>query len=140
MKTFELTDNTGNVFALVTKTDDKPWIYVQWLGKLDVEDLKRVMLKYVNFLSETGCSFVLSDRRKSLGNLFELSHFIENKWASAAVEAGLRCVANVNGPDSTTHFTTQDLQSRILGFEFRSFELIEEAEEWLLERAAQAQY
>jgi len=140
LKSFELTDQLGNVFAIVKKEDDKPWIYVQFFGTLNVEDLKRVMMGYVNFLSETKCPLVLSDRRKSLGNLFELGRFIENKWAPIAVDAGLRCIANVNGPDSTTAFTINDLQSRILGFEFRSFDLIEEAEEWLMEKAAHVQH
>ena len=140
MKTFELTDQSGNVYAMVTKDEAKPWIYIQWFGSLDVEELKHVMLKNVKFLSKIKCSLVLSDRRKSWGNLFELGRFIENKWAPMAVDAGLRCIANVNGPDATTHFTISDLQSRILGFEFRSFDKIEEAEEWLMEKATQVQH
>lgn len=138
--TFELTDQSGNVFAVVEKEDDKPWIYVQWLGTLHVEELKRVMTRYVGFLTQVKCPYVLSDRRKSQGNLFDLGRFIENKWASLAVDAGLRCVANVSGPESTASFTIQDLQSRMLGFEFRSFDLIEDAEEWLMEKATQAQH
>lgn len=140
MKAFELTDSSGNTFALVKKEDDKPWIYVQWFGTLKVDEMKRIMAQYVNFLKEVNCSFVLSDRRKSQGNLFELSSYIENKWASIAVDAGLRCIANVNGPDAASHFTTKDLESRILGFEFRSFDSIDDAEEWLMERAAQTEH
>jgi hypothetical protein len=140
LNTFELTDLSGNVFALVEKEDDKPWIYVQWLGTLNVEELKRVMTGSVGFLTETKCPYVLSDRRKSQGNLFELSRFIENKWASLAVDAGLRCIANVHGPESSATFTIQDLQSRMLGFEFKSFDQIEDAEEWLMEKATQAQH
>ncbi len=140
MTAFELTDSSGNTFALVKKEDDKPWIHVQWFGTLKVEELKRIMTKYVHFLREVNCRYVLSDRRQSKGNLFELNPFIENKWASIAVEAGLRCVANVTGPETTAHFTTRDLESRILGFEFRSFDSMEAAEEWLMERATHAEH
>ena len=139
MKTFELKDSDGLTFAIVSKEEDKPWIYVQWLGKIKTEELRRVMVQYIDVLSNTRCPFVLSDRRKSTGNVFDISHFIEHKWGSAAVEAGLQGVANVTGPNAISQITSRLLSNRLLGFEFKSFDKIEEAEMWLLERATEIQ-
>jgi len=135
MIAFELKDSSGETFALVQKDENKPWIYVKWVGALKVEELKKVMIHNINFLKESNCPFVLSDRRESTGNLFELGHYIEHKWASIAVEAGLLCVANVTAPNATSQFTSRDLATRTLGFEFRSFDSLEEAEAWLEDRA-----
>lgn len=139
MKPFELKDSDGQTFAVVSKEVDKPWIYVQWLGKIKTEELKRVMFQYIDVLSHTRCPFVLSDRRKSTGNVFDISHFIEHKWGSAAVEAGLQVVANVTGPNPISQITSKLLSTRLLGFEFKSFDNIEDAESWLMERAAETQ-
>jgi hypothetical protein len=140
MRTIELKDSSGITFAFVEKDEDKPWIYVQWIGLLKVDELKKVMTHNINFLKETNCAYVLSDRRKSEGNLFELGHFIEHKWASIAVEAGLRCVANVTPPNAFTRFTSNDLTTRTFGFDFKSFDSLEEAEAWLLEKATLAKH
>ncbi|GJM27756.1 MAG: hypothetical protein DHS20C17_03910 [Cyclobacteriaceae bacterium] len=140
MKTIEFKDSTGNTFAFVRKDHDKPWIYIQWVGVLKVDEIKKVMTQNINFLKEINCQYVLSDRSKSEGNLFELSHFIEHKWASSAVEAGLRGVANVTAPSAPSAFTSQDLASRVLGFEFKSFGSLEEAEAWLIECSSMARH
>jgi len=139
MKTFELRDSEGATFAVVSKDEDKPWIYVQWLGKIKTNELRRVMIQYIDVLSTTRCPFVLSDRRKSSGNVIDISNFIEHKWASKAVEAGLQCVANVTAPSAISQITSLILSNRMLGFEFKSFQDIEDAEKWLMEKAATAQ-
>ena len=136
MKSFELKDSEGVLFAVVSRPKGKPWIYVQWLGTIKTKELKRVMIQYIDVLRTTHCPYVLSDRTKSSGDIFEINHFIEHKWASLAVEAGLQAVANVTAPMAVSHFTSRDLANRLLGFEFRSFDTLEDAEEWLLERAA----
>ena len=135
MKTYELKDTSGKTFAFIEDDESKPWIYIQWVGTLKVEEIKEVMTQNVNFLKENNCHFILSDRRKSDGNLFELAHYIENKWASIAVEAGLMCIANVTAPSATSQFTSRDLATRTLGFDFKSFDSLEKAEAWLLSRA-----
>lgn len=93
------------------------------------------MVQYIEVLSTTKCPFVLSDRRKSTGNLLDISHFIEHKWASIAVEAGLQCVANVTGPSAISKITSRILSNRLLGFEFKTFDQIEDAKNWLKGRA-----
>lgn len=135
MKTYELKDASGKTYAFIENDESKPWIYIQWVGTLKVEEIKEVMTQNINFLKQINCQFVLSDRRKSDGNLFELAHYIENRWASIAVEAGLRCIANVTAPIPTSRFTSRDLAARSLGFEFKSFDSLEKAEAWLLTRA-----
>ena len=141
MKNFELRDSSGVVFAYVSKEKDQPWLYIRWVGDIKTEELKHVMLQYIDVLKDNKYSYVLSDRRQSTGNVFEINHFIEHKWSSMAVDAGLQCVANVTAPEVTSSkFTSTDLASRIIGFEFKSFDSIEEAEEWLTQKAVQAQH
>ena len=140
MKTYQLTDRDGNVFAILTKEADKPYLYVQFLGNITVDDMKRLMLLSSDFPDELKSAYILTDRRKSTGNLYELGHYIENKWSATAVESGIRCVANVTSPESYSSFTSKDLESRILGFEFRSFKTLEEADKWLIERALHANH
>lgn len=138
MRNFELKDSSGVTFAYVSKDHDQPWIYVKWVGTLKIEELKRVMMKHIDVIKHNECPYVLSDCRESRGNLFEINHFIENKWASIAVEAGLQGIANVTRAVASSQFTARDLASRMLGFEFKSFDSLEEAEAWLWERATQA--
>jgi len=57
-----------------------------------------------------------------------------------AIEAGLQYIAHVNAPRATSQLASQDLASRIIGFEFQSFDNIEDAEGWLWERIAEAQH
>lgn len=135
MKSYELTDRDGNVFAIFQKEDHKPYLYIQFLGNIKVDQIKRMMSLAGDLPDELKCPYILSDRRSSTGNLYELGHYIEHKWAASAVEAGIRCIANVTGPETASRFVSQDLESRILGFDFRSFDSLEEADKWLTERA-----
>jgi hypothetical protein len=135
LKNYQLTDRDGNVFAILRKEDDKPYLYVQFLGNIKVEEMKRIMSMAADFPDELKCPYILTDRRKSTGNLYELGHFIENKWGPSAAEFGIRCIANITSADASSAFTSKDLESRILGFEFRSFNSFEEADKWLIERS-----
>lgn len=136
----ELRTSAGDIFAYVSKEKDTPWIYVQWVGSVDLDDLKRIMVQYTKVLTGQNCPYVLSDRRISEGNWFEINHWIEHKWAPMAVEAGLQYIAHVTAPVATSQLASRDLASRILGFEFKSFDAIEDAKDWLKERIAQAQH
>lgn len=140
MNKFELKTSEGDIFAFVSKEKDIPWIYVQWVGKVALDDLKRCMLQYTDVLTDQACPYVLSDRRISEGNWFEINHWIEHKWAPLAIEAGLQYIAHVTAPRATSQLTSQDLASRIIGFEFQSFDNIEDAEGWLWEQIAQAEH
>ena len=140
MNKFELKTSSGEIFAFVSKEKDTPWMYVQWVGKVPLEDLKRSMIQYTDVLTKQACPYVLSDRRISEGNWFEINHWIEHKWAPMAIEAGLQYIAHVTAPRATSQLASQDLASRIIGFEFQSFESIEDAESWLREQIVQIQH
>ncbi len=140
MKRLEIRSSSGEIFAYVSKEHDVPWIYVQWVGKVTLDDLKTSLVQYTNLLTKQACPYVLSDRRISEGNLFEINHWIEHKWAPMAIKAGLQYVAHVTAPMITSQLTSQDLASRMIGFEFKSFESIENAEHWLSEQIAQCKY
>jgi len=139
MKKFELRTSSGDIFGFVSKEKDIPWIYVQWVGKVSLEDLKKSMIQYTDVLTKQACSYILSDRRISEGNWFEINHWIEHKWAPMAIKAGLQYIAHVTAPMATSQLVSQDLASRIIGFEFKSFESIEDAESWLREQIAHTQ-
>jgi hypothetical protein len=136
MKKFELRTSSGDIFAFVSKEKHTPWIYVQLVGSVDLTSLKRTMLKYTNVITKQGCHYVLSDRRISEGNWFEINHWIEHKWAPMAIRVGLQYIAHVTAPTATSQLAAQDLASRIIGFEFKSFESMEDAESWLREQVA----
>ena len=139
MDKFELRDSSGEIFAFVSKPEDAPWLYVQWVGKVELEDLKHRMLQYMDMITKVRCPYVLSDRRISEGNWFEITHWIEHKWAPMAVEAGLQYIAHVTAPVASSQLASKDLASRIMGFGFKSFDSKEDAELWLRERIAQSQ-
>ena len=139
MEKFELRDSSGEIFAFVSKESDAPWIYVQWVGKVELSELKKRMLQFTGMISKTNCPYVLSDRRISEGNWFEINHWIEHKWGRMAVGAGLQCVAHVTAPIASSQLASKDLASRIIGFEFKSFDVLEDAENWLRERIKERQ-
>ena len=136
----ELRTSSGDIFAFVTKETDTPWIYVQLVGKVDLNTLKKTILKYTNVITKYGCPYILSDNRVSKSNWFEINHWIEYKWAPIAIKAGLQYIAHVNAPMPTSQLTAQDLASRILGLEFKSFDSMEDAESWLKEKVALTQH
>jgi alanine dehydrogenase len=136
MDQVELRNRLGEIYALFIKKPEQPWIYVQWIGDIDVEMLKEGVLYITEIIKEFNCQAVLSDRRTAQGNWFAINNWMEHKWAPIATKAGLQYMAHVRAPQAISQLSSQDMESRLLGFTFKSFDSIEQAEDWLLEMLA----
>ncbi len=106
---------------------------MQWVGDVDVDMLKEGVLHISKVVEDLNCPAVLSDRRIAQGNWFAINNWLEHKWAPIATKAGLQYLAHVRAPQATSQLSSQDMESRLLGFTFKSFSSIEQAELWLHE-------
>ncbi len=133
MDQVELRNRAGDIYALFSKKPEQPWIYVQWIGEIDIEMLKEGVITISKLLKELNCQAALSDRRTAKGNWFGINNWLEHKWAPEATRAGLQYLAHVTAPQATSQMSSQDLEVRLLGFKFNYFSTVEEAETWLSE-------
>ena len=133
MDQVELRNRSGEIYALFSKKPEQPWIYVQWLGDVDQELVKEGVLKISEVVQNLRCPAVLSDRSLAHGNWFAINNWLEHKWAPVATRAGLQYLAHVTAPQATSQLSSQDFESRMLGFTFKFFPTIEQAEQWLRE-------
>ena len=131
MERFELKDHEGNVFLRAEMVEDKPWIYVQWIGAIDVIQLRKGIEQFTSVLQKTHCPYLISDRTSAEGNWFEINTWLQNIWIPKAVREGLQYVAHVLAPDFQSKLSAKDLENRLLGIKFKMFESLEEAEAWL---------
>ncbi len=138
MEKIEVRNRDEEIFAVITKSEHNPWVYVQWMGQIDDETLKKGILKISEAIEHFKCPYILSDRRIAQGNWFNINNWLQHKWAPVAIRAGLQYLAHVTAPIANSHLASQDLESRILGFNFKSFESLEKAEDWLHEIISQS--
>ena len=131
MDQVELRNRSGEIYALLSKQPKHPWIYVQWVGEINLDLLKEGVLTMSRLIEQYDARAVLSDRRLAQGNWFDINNWLEHKWAPKATRAGLQYLAHVTAPQATSQLSSQDFESRMLGFTFKSFRTIEEAEAWL---------
>lgn len=131
MDKIELRNEAGKIYAVITNGKEPPWIYLQWVGSIDGETLKQGVIELNKFVHKTKCPYVLSDRRIAKGNWFEINNWLEHKWAPMATQAGLQYMAHVRAPLAISQLSSQDFESRLLGFRFKSFDSLESAENWL---------
>ncbi len=135
----ELRNDFGEIYAFISKERGQPWIYVQWIGQIDTELLKQGIVEISKMMDEERCAFILSDRRVAQGNWFEINNWLQHKWAPKAVKSGVQYLAHVVAPLASSQMASLDMESRILGFEFKSFDSLEEAQSWLTEMAREHQ-
>lgn len=138
MDRIELRNDQGEIFAIISKSEHNPWIYVQWVGYIDVETVKDGVRRMSELVSDYHCPYVLSDRRIAQGNWFEINNWLEHKWAPQAIKSGLQYIAHVTAPMANSQLSSQDLESRVLGFNFKSFPDLKQAEGWLRQMADKA--
>lgn len=133
MVKLELRDQSGKIYAFVSKEDQNPWIYIQWIGSIDLDIMKKGAMDVIDLIKKLKCPAILSDRRLATGNVYQINNWMEHKWAPVAIKAGLQYLAHVTSSEAFSLVSSQDLQSRVLGFNFQSFDSLEAAEEWLKE-------
>ncbi len=138
MDKVELRNPQGDIYAIISKAEHNPWIYVQWVGYIDVDTVKQGVLEISRLTCEIKCPYVLSDRRVAQGNWFEINNWLEHKWAPEAIKSGLQYLAHVMAPMANSQMSSQDLESRVLTFNFKSFLSLEAAENWLRQIAERA--
>lgn len=119
------------IFYEANLDQDNGWIYVNWIGDVELEDVKRGTRAYLDLLAISGCRKLLNDNSLLTSNFLEINEWIEAKILPLAVQSGLRYMAHVLSPKFIARFSGVDLGLRIKPVEFQAFKDMGQAEKWL---------
>lgn len=127
----ELQTDEGVKYLEMTYEPENGWIRCKWFGDVPVSYISKGIDCYQQLLKETHCTKLLNDNSRFKANWIELNDRIENERMAESVKNGLRYMAHVNASRFITRFSAVDLGTRVKDFEFKIFEELEDAEDWL---------
>ena len=107
------------------------WIYINWIGDIDLEDVKRGTHAYLDLLAISSCKKLLNDNSLLTSNFLEINEWIEENVVPVAVKSGLKYMAHILSPKFIARFSGIDLGSRMEPVDFHTFKKISQAQKWL---------
>ena len=133
MERRELIGSTGKVFYTVEYNEEHQWLYSNWVGYVNVEDVKKGCNLGVELIRETGCPNLLNDNRQLTGPWRNANEWIAQDWTPRALQVGLKNFAHIASPNVFAEYSAKDLETRLdeLGFVLKIFNDVELAQQWL---------
>ncbi|WP_339608520.1 hypothetical protein, partial [uncultured Roseivirga sp.] len=119
------------IFYEANLDQENGWIYINWIGDIELEDVKRGTQAYLDLLAISGCRKLLNDNSLLTSNFLEINEWIEANVVPVAVQSGLRYMAHILSPKFIARFSAIDLGLRMKPVEFHAFKEIGKAEKWL---------
>lgn len=119
------------VFYEANLDQENGWIYINWIGDIDLEDVKKGTHAYLDLLAISGCNKLLNDNTELTSNFLEINEWIEENVVPRAVNSGLRYMAHILSPKFITRFSGIDLGLRMKPVDFHSFKKVSKAKKWL---------
>lgn len=126
-----ITTADGTPFLQIRYEPENGWIRCVWTGNVSIEDISRGSARYGEILKEIGCPKLINDNSAFEANWVALNDELEKGRLAESAKNGLRYVAHVHSRKFITRFSAVDLGTRVRDFEFRTFEHLEDAEQWL---------
>lgn len=124
--------NANNeIFYEANLDQENGWIYINWVGDIDLEDVKKGTNAYLDLLAISGSSKLLNDNSELTSNFLEINEWIEENVVPIAVESGLRYMAHILSPKFIARFSAIDLGLRMKPVDFHAFKKRSKAEKWL---------
>lgn len=121
----------GEVFYEAKIDTSNGWIYLNWIGDIELDDIKKGVNAYLDLLSITGINRLLNDNTQYKGNFIEINGWIAEQLIPRGLDLGLRYFAHVLSPQFISRFSAVDLGLRVKPIEFKAFKTLGEAEKWL---------
>lgn len=126
-----ITTKEGVKFLEISHEEEKGWIRCTWYGNVSIDDISKGSARYAELLKRTRCPKLLNDNRLFEANWVAFNDILENGRMKKSADNGLRYMAHVNASRFITRFSAVDLGTRVKGFEFKIFEQLSAAEDWL---------
>ncbi|MGW8124169.1 hypothetical protein ACV07N_16035 [Roseivirga echinicomitans] len=119
------------IFYEASLDQENGWIYINWIGDIEIEDVKRGTEAYLELLAISGSRKLLNDNSLATSNFLDVNEWIEKNIVPIAIQSGLRYMAQVLSPKFIVRFSAVDLGLRMKPVEFQAFKEIKSAEKWL---------
>lgn len=127
-----LEKDEGVPFATITYNKEKKWLFIDWEGFLTVEMVKEGSEELLNLFKDIGeISKILVNNQKISGPWDKANEWYATDWNPRAIEAGLKYMAVIVSPSIFTQLSLQNFIELNPGYQVRSFQEANNAEEWL---------
>ncbi|MFT6827086.1 MAG: hypothetical protein ACI9Z3_001725 [Roseivirga sp.] len=124
-------DSKDRIFYEAEIDQKNGWIYINWIGDISLDDVKRGSEAFLDLLSISKSQKLLNDNSLLTSNFLEINEWIEENIIPNAVAQGLKYFAHVLSPKFITRFSGVDLGLRVKPIEFQAFKNRDKAEKWL---------
>lgn len=122
----------GERYLEIRYEPDYGWIRCTWFGNVPIEYITEGVRQYQSLLKKTHCAKLLNDNSHFESNWIPLNDWLEEKEGmTESAKNGLKYMAHVNSSRFITRFSAADLGTRVRDFEFKIFEDLKDAEDWL---------
>ncbi|GAB3538076.1 hypothetical protein GCM10027443_32270 [Pontibacter brevis] len=127
----ELKNAFGRVYLTIERDTRNKWMYVNWMGYLTAENVRRGADAYIEALQLAGYSCVLNDTRLILGSWDHSMEWVLNDWAPRAAKSGLKHFAMICTPETFGESSASKFHHDLKAFKAMVFDDRLKAEEWL---------
>lgn len=128
----ELRSPTGKIYLLISRPDQAPWVYADWVGYPTATNVATGGLAYLTQMQEQKLHGVLNDNRHLVGRWDSSLEWLRQHWLPHAVQCGLRYWAHLDTPGAMSVESANGLRKLVAGkFEIALFTDQAAAEQWL---------
>jgi hypothetical protein len=128
----EIKNQAGDTFLVLEYDQENKWLYLNWIGYQNLENIKRGLAEAFAMLRQFGFSKVLNDNRALVGPWNKANDWLQQELSPKSSAMRVKHVAHVISPGIFGQLSIQDLQTRLINkIEIKLFEDIERAQEWL---------
>jgi hypothetical protein len=121
-------DSKNHVFYEAEIDQKNGWVYINWIGDISLDDVKRGSEAFLDLLSISKSQKLLNDNSLLTSNFLEINEWIEEHIIPKAVALGLKYSAHVLSPKFIARFSGVDLGLRVKPIEFQAFKSRDKAE------------
>jgi len=124
-----------STFCQIRFVQEGSYIYVNWKGYQNLEQIKQGMERSLDCLVQKKCTKIFTDLRDAKGTFTAANDWIENDFMPKAIKLGYKYSAILYPSDVFTKFALQDLNKRYdktnNEFKFQIFDNEMELKMWL---------
>ncbi len=123
-----------NAFIEVYPDHENNWVYANWTGTPNLEDVKAGLEAVLTAMIESGLYKILNDNRFMTGSWTDALEWIMSDWSPRAIRQGYHAVAFIYSPDVFARFSVDALlmQTDSAGpVKSKPFNNVEPAAAWL---------
>lgn len=129
----ELLNNLNKPFLRWEFDAVNNWLYLNWIGFVTKENLKKGAEIILNELEEKHYACLLNDNRELCGPWDSSVDYLREFWIPRAHEAGLKYFAHVLSPKVSGALSAQHFHRHTIGtFQMQIFGDMEKAKQWLI--------